>query len=198
MTLAPAGKYTIALKKDNVRYKLCKIFFGLDGSYYVTWPYHPANRAHLLKLTVNYALPEQDLPLSEALDVGVLDDDERRLKLSHHLDGFLQFSGPGVTSGKDTSGVIRGMGVQSWPLTSPTIGPSFGVAIAGVERFDVLARDRKTCVSSIATTSLPFLELTDINWKAITSLPSGDDLFENAQTVRGRSQLHTLAGRFWN
>ena len=129
-------KYTIIYEKDGNRYKLCKIFFGNDGSYYVTSPYHPAEGAVLFKATVNYALSEMELSLEQAVDVAAAEDDEKRIKLSNHPDGFLQFSGQGIVSGKDHEGNIRGMGVMSWPLDHPTRGPAFGLTMSGLEQFE--------------------------------------------------------------
>jgi hypothetical protein len=110
------AKYTVVYEKGGHRYKLCKIFFGSDGSYYVTSPYHPAEGATLLKATVNYALSEMEIPVEQAIDAAAAEDDELRIKLSHHPDGFLQFSGQGIVSGKDADGNIRSIGVMSWPL----------------------------------------------------------------------------------
>lgn len=57
--------------------------------------------------------------------MAVVDDDDRRLKVSHHPDGFLQFSGQGIRSGRDEEGQPKGIGVFSWRLDRPTLGPSF-------------------------------------------------------------------------
>jgi hypothetical protein len=130
------GNYTVKYEKDGTKYKLCRIFFGADGSYYVTSPYHPAEKAALMKVTVNYALSHTVVPFSQAVDIASAEDDEKRIKFSHHPDGFAQFSGHGVVSGKDSEGNIRGVGVMSWPLDRPVIGPAFGISIVGVEQFE--------------------------------------------------------------
>lgn len=136
------AKYTIVYEKDGNLYKLCKVFFGNDGSYYVTSPYHPAHGAVLFKATVNYALSEMEIPLEQAVDVAAAEDDEKRIKLSHHPDGFLQFSGQGIVSGKDAEGNIRGIGVMSWTLDNPARGPAFGLAMYGLEHFEKADRVR--------------------------------------------------------
>lgn len=121
--------YTIAYNKGGVTVDLCKVILGGDGSYYITAPFHPHDKAIASLITVNYARQEENLlDFTRAIEVGVLNDDDRRLKLSHHPDGFLQFSGEGVLSGRDREGGARGLGVQSWPLHEPTLGPSFGLA----------------------------------------------------------------------
>lgn len=126
--MAKTKTYTVAYDPGDGPMDLCKIIFGGDGSYFVTAPYHPHDRAILAKFTVNYAKPDQGFFLSDAVDIGVLEDTGQRLKLSHHPDGFLQFSGHGVVSGRDQAGNIRGIGVKSWPRFRPTLGPSFSVA----------------------------------------------------------------------
>lgn len=128
-------RYTVAIRKTGGFYKICKVWFGSDGSYYVTAPYHPDRAAFLAKYRVNYALGKITVPFEEMVDRGGLDDDDRSLKLSHHPDGFVQFSGAGVLSGKADDGTIRGMGLQSWPLTTPVLGPAFGMTIRGIEKF---------------------------------------------------------------
>jgi hypothetical protein len=65
----------------------------------------------------------------EPLEVALLDDDEHRLKLIHHPDGFVQFSGQGIVSGRDSTGKPNGLGLQSFPLGRPTAGPAMGITI---------------------------------------------------------------------
>jgi hypothetical protein len=128
--MAKSIDYTVAYSDDRGTVDLCKILFGGDGSYYLTAPYHPAERAIAAKLAVNYAEGASSVDLSNAEEVAALDDDERRLKVSHHPDGFLQFSGSGVRSGLDEYGEPKGIGVFSWPLTNPTFGPAFQLAFS--------------------------------------------------------------------
>jgi len=121
-----SASYTVAYRRDGTCVDLCRVVFGSDGSYYVTAPYHPLDRAFAEIYTVNYAQATR-AALSDAVELALLDDDERRLKISHHPDGFLQFSGEGVRSGRDEAGKPRGIGVMSWPLNNPTFGPSFSL-----------------------------------------------------------------------
>lgn len=117
--------YTIAYHNGTATYDLGKVLFGGDGSYYVTAPYHPRDRAIAAKVVVNYAEPEGLMSLAQAKELAVVDDDNRRLKLSHHPDGFLQLSGEGITSGRHGTGAPKGMGTFSWNLLRPTLGPSW-------------------------------------------------------------------------
>src|ERR1044072_398436 len=117
----PTNNYTIAIRQNGQVHKITKILFGRDGSYMVMVPYHSANKGILFKLPVGFSTPldePSDVPYSEVLDAG--DVDEKRVKLSHHRSGFLQFSGEGVLSGFDSSGNPRGIGIQSWPLDNPS------------------------------------------------------------------------------
>jgi hypothetical protein len=117
--------YTISYDSGSARVDLCRILFGGDGSYYVTAPFHPANRALAGIYTVNYAAKVDMISLTEGVELATLDDDERRLKIAHHVDGFLQLSGEGIRSGRDSAGNPKGIGLLSWPLNNPTSGPSF-------------------------------------------------------------------------
>ncbi len=107
---------TVVVEKDERRYKLFKVWFGADGSYYVTVPYHTARSASFEKRTVRYDTPFGAgviSPIEAVVDVAILEDDDGRVKLSHHPDGFCQFSGQGVLSGKDDKGRVKGMGVMA-------------------------------------------------------------------------------------
>lgn len=120
--------YTVAYTAAGKTVDLCKIIIGCDGSYYITAPFHPHNKAIAAIATVNYAKQPKIIRLDEALELAILEDENKRLKLSHHPDGFLQFSGEGVLSGRKQDGSPKGLGTQSWPLRRPTLGPSFGMA----------------------------------------------------------------------
>lgn len=127
------GEWLLGYRHGERVHKLTRVFFARDGSFYVMSPYHPAEKALIAKVTVNYARAGEQLKWGDAVELALLDDDERRLKLSHHPDGFTQFSGQGIVSGKDEQGSIRGIGVQWWPLAVPTRGPAFTIAIRGIE-----------------------------------------------------------------
>jgi hypothetical protein len=126
--------FTIIVKSASGLYKLCKIIFADDG-YYVTSPYHPAQKAVLFTATVNYSRTQQWIAWDDAIEIATLDEDPARLKLSHHHDGFVQFSGSGITSGRHHDGKPKGIGVRSWPLSQPTMGPAFGVTCRGIDSF---------------------------------------------------------------
>src|SRR5947208_3504690 len=111
--------YLVLLESAGQWYKLCRIIFGTDGSYYVTSPYREGSGAVLFKATVNYAKASMSVALEELIDLASVEDEQRAVKLSHHPDGLVQFSGPNVTSGRDEQGNPLGMAVQSWLLDKP-------------------------------------------------------------------------------
>jgi hypothetical protein len=136
----------IAYESEGSSVDLCRIVFGGDGSYYVTAPYHPADRALAGIYTVNYAAAENIISLVEGVEIAVLDDERKRLKIAHHVDGFLQFSGEGIRSGRDRNGKPRGIGLMSWPLQNPTSGPSFQVAFSDAHRCGRESKDKPDIV----------------------------------------------------
>ena len=136
--------------------------FGGDGSYYVTAPVHPAQRALLAVFSVNYAEQRSTLALSDSVDLAAADAEDKEIKLSHHFDGFMQFSGAGLVSGRDDEGNIRGVGVDTWPLTQPTRGPAFALAITDLEHLAVETSD--------SAETLLFTE------DDVTPLPSADQV----------------------
>jgi hypothetical protein len=133
---------TIAIEMGGELIKLMKFWWGTDGSYYFSCPYIPGGRALLMKTTVNYSKQEQESRLEEALELALLEDDDRRLKVSHHPDGFLQFSGEGIRSGRNADGQPKGIGTTSWRVTNPTRGPSFGMSVFGLHAFARLGQAR--------------------------------------------------------
>lgn len=83
-----AGSYRIAIDLGSSAHKLCRIFFGPDGSYNVMSPYHPAKRALCAVATVNYSRSEQWIKWEDAVDLATLDDEGACPKLAHHPSGF--------------------------------------------------------------------------------------------------------------
>jgi hypothetical protein len=127
---------TVVVQKGGSLYKVCKIWFGQDGTYYVTSPYHRARQAMLVKATVNYETgPDHLIPISDLLDVAGLEEGEH-LKLSHHPDGLSHFSGKGVYSAKDEYGHPKGVGVRTRALTHVGDGPAFVVTVNALEKFE--------------------------------------------------------------
>jgi hypothetical protein len=144
--------FTVIYRNAGISYKVCKVMFGRDGSFMVLSPYHPTPSAVLFKQTVNYALDEIEMPFSMMVDTGSLDDDEKRLKLTHHYSGYVQFSGTGIVSGRNPDGSIKGFGVQSWPLENPVVGPAFSVTLHGIKEFQQTEKVKKNaCVFDAET-----------------------------------------------
>lgn len=141
------GNHLIAIRERGHLYKVCRIVFAKDGSYFVNVNYHNLTGARVLRMMVNYEAPEA-LPISDALDIGVSTKAYHQLKFSHHASGFAQFSGTGIVSGRDpTSGAIRGIGVDSFSPLQPQPGPAFGMRLAGVDRFEPIRPvQQPTCI----------------------------------------------------
>ena len=142
--MATAG-FTIVLVVDGVRRKMCKLLLHDDGSYFLTVPYHPSGKVLLARMRVNYPHPEKNR-IEPPVDFALLDDDEHRLKLSHHPDGFVQFSGKGILSGVHSDGTPKGMGLRSWPIAKPPAGPAIGITILGANAFAEAGPARATDV----------------------------------------------------
>ena len=99
------ARYTVVCERqDDGRNKLCRLMLSDDGSYFVTVPYHRSDKVFLTKRRVNHANPMAALRV-EPLEVALLEDDDDRLKLSHHPSGFVQSqatgSGPDATGGNN-------------------------------------------------------------------------------------------------
>lgn len=128
------AKYTVVYDTGSSRHKLLKVILSNDGSYYATCPYHDSDRVELNKRTINYANPSRRSG-DDPIELAVLEDDQHRLKVSHHPDGFVQFSGHGIRSGRNPDGSPKGLGLMSFPLSRPTAGPAFGLSVQNPAAF---------------------------------------------------------------
>lgn len=135
--MGKTNKTTILIKNGSVYHRLSKVFFGSDGSYYATVPFHKSGKAWLIKSTINYETGgTQKISFSECFETGLVE--EEHIKLSHHPDGFVQFSGQGVFSGRNEDGSTRGLGVMSQPLNRIISGPAFAYGIQDVDDLNVV------------------------------------------------------------
>jgi hypothetical protein len=130
------GSNLIVFNAESSIYKICRVAFGRDASLYVMPFYHGLESATLVKIIVNYTKNEVT---EEILEAGHSNSSNGRIKLSHHPDGFVQFSGGGLTSGIDRStGNARGIGVNSYPLDRAARGPNFGMVFGPISNFEKL------------------------------------------------------------
>lgn len=110
-----------------------------DGGFAVTVPYHQERHGFLFKAAVDYSQTTIEVPVEDLVPY-TADD---RVKLSLHIDGFVQFSGEGpgrILSGRHPDGTVKGLGLVKNPLNEPlaTDGPMFGLSIWGIEQFEEL------------------------------------------------------------
>ncbi len=138
-TESPVAKTNVAIRVDDCQRRIFKIIPLSDGGFAVTAPYHNVRTGILLKAERDYAttglthVPFQQTTAFTASD---------RVKLSYHVDGFVQFSGEQnskIVSGRDvTTGEPRGLGLLARPLSDPVkSGPSVGCVVWGLADFDV-------------------------------------------------------------
>lgn len=142
--MAHNGSRIIIDDGDGLR-AICKILPLSDGGYSVLAPYHVAREGWLYKHSVNYQQHEQSIDLSEMQHFVASD----RVKLSHHFDGFVQFSGENpqtITSGRDPlTGRPKGLAIMSAPIPLPfDDGPTFGISTWGMNEFKLVTDPRET------------------------------------------------------
>jgi hypothetical protein len=131
---------------DGLR-ALCKIVPLGDGGYSMLAHYHAAREGWLYKHKVDYREEEMSLKISDMQHFVASD----RVKLSHHWDGFLQFSGVNpqkIKSGRNTlTGEPKGLAIMAAPMWKPiTSGPTFGLTVWGPTDFKQVTDIRKTDV----------------------------------------------------
>src|SRR4051812_32625729 len=110
-----------------------------DGGYSVVTPYHAARRGWLAKHKVDYKRGGAFVASPEEMQI-VPYTAEDRVKLSHHFDGFVQFSSEvqgQILSGRNPlTGEPKGLGLMSAPIRRPiTSGPTFGLVTWGLGDF---------------------------------------------------------------
>jgi hypothetical protein len=132
-------KWTIAIRPTvgQAARKVTKII-GLRGEgFSMLTPYHTTQSGYLCKMPVD--------PKAEGTYQGRWEDMigytvEKRVKLTYHVDGFVQFSSISrgdIISGRDAeTGQPKGLGLFTHPLSSPIFsGPSVGVTLWGLQDF---------------------------------------------------------------
>lgn len=124
---------------DLERTTVAKIVSLTEGGYFISAPYHAARQGWLGKHLIDYRSPAGKRDRSDLIEYVA----EDRVKMTHHKDGFVQFSkidrGPSqVISGRDPeSGEIKGLGVMSAPIGSPiTSGPTFALVTWGLAGYE--------------------------------------------------------------
>lgn len=110
-----------------------------DGGYTFMLPYHSAREGWLAKVNVGTTHLSPGTHTIGA-DQMVHYDASDRVKLSHHNDGFVQFSGENsqkIRSGRDPlTGKARGLGYMSIPIHQGIhTGPTFGATLWGLEQY---------------------------------------------------------------
>jgi len=141
-----AGVRIALTGRDGTPRQITKIIGMADGGFAVTVPYHSERKGFLFRMAVDYSQTIIETGVEEMVPY-TADD---RVKLSLHLDGFVQFSGesPGkILSGRNPDGTVKGLGLVKSPLNEPlnTGGPMFGISVWGVEQFDELP-DKKAAI----------------------------------------------------
>lgn len=129
---------------DNLR-AVCKIQPLSDGGYSVIAPYHAAKEGWLFKHRVDYREREMTFNMAEMQHFVASD----RVKLSHHWDGFVQFSGENpqtIRSGRNPlTGEPKGLAIMSAPIWRPIKdGPTFGLVLWGATNFKQINNTRGT------------------------------------------------------
>jgi hypothetical protein len=118
----------ICFVEDGITYNISAIHLLSDRSFKVDVPYCNYDRGLIVKFPTTYKTEKisKDKYLKAYFS-------SKRPQLSIHASGFVQFSGPGITSGIDSeTKEIKGMGLQSNPLIDPvSSGPTFGITCYG-------------------------------------------------------------------
>ncbi len=117
-----------------------------DPGFAALVPYHSARRGFLLKHSNRYDHPIGLVPMRTAIPFEASD----RVKLSIHLNGFVQFSGHDsskIHAGRDPiTGEPRGIGVVFDHPIEITSGPLFTTVVWGLDQFDIQGDPKGRCL----------------------------------------------------
>lgn len=135
---------TIIFNVDGVLRKIFKITPHSDGGFDVHIPYHKEKSSYLYTIKIPYKIGNFSIDLKKSVIKEFTSDID--IKLSIHKSGFVQFSkGIKIISGIDQdTGKPKGLGIKIGSLDNPIrTGPTFGVTIWGLDRFDTLITKKK-------------------------------------------------------
>jgi hypothetical protein len=68
----PSENWTIQVTTETSCHKICRVWFGSDGSYYVTAPYHQARSASVQISTAYYERRRSQIGKDSHVEVGLL------------------------------------------------------------------------------------------------------------------------------
>ena len=128
--------HRIAIRDRNgIGRQVVRICLQKDG-FSALVPYHPAKRGWIYELPLDYSKRQFIVPMEDGKHYTVSDI----VKLSFHMDGFVQFSTGGaqkIVSGYNpTLNLVKGAGLRAPDPVHVTTGPLFGVQVYGAEDFD--------------------------------------------------------------
>lgn len=167
-----------------------------DGGYCLISPYHSAKEGWLAKYTIDYRTLPARVSMNEMQHFTASD----RVKLSHHYDGFVQFSGENpqkITSGINAlTGRPKGLGIWSAPIHNPiSTGSTFGIMVWGLHDFKLIDNPRHSDLEFRASDMYDHHAFTEGEHDAylvqgwIFGLPARD-------SIRGSGNDLRLAGDF--
>jgi hypothetical protein len=127
------SNYTVIISEEGTTIKVAKIILLSEGGFSLVSPYHSSNKGYLVKFTVDYSKQEQSIFRQELLEEYTASN---QVKLSMHVDGFVQFSsvsGNNIRSGRDSiTRNPRGLGYMTSTLEDPVLtGPMVSLLIWG-------------------------------------------------------------------
>lgn len=127
----------IRASEDEPAHKVTKLMGYKQGGFALLSPYHSARTGVLTKMLMDYRRGTAAIDVQETETFSASD----RVKLSYHMDGFVQFSGERagrVVSGRDpVTREPKGLGIMTNPMGAPVMtGPAFGITVWGLGDFE--------------------------------------------------------------
>jgi hypothetical protein len=133
---ASFAKTTLVVREADAAYRVAKFLPLKDGGFAITTPYHRARSGSLFKHPTTERTGSFETEVSQMTPFVASD----RVKLSYHVDGFVQFSGEDsskIVSGRDEHGRPKGLGLMARPLAAPVeTGPCAGCSVWGLAEFE--------------------------------------------------------------
>ena len=130
--------FRIAIRDSSGQLRLAARLTTCNGGFGVSVPYHPAKNGWLYKSPYHYGRGEGFVPITEFTHYTVND----RVKLSIHMNGFVQFSAGGgqpIISGFNQElQEAKGLGLKTYDPIIVTSGPLFSVVLYGLQDFNSL------------------------------------------------------------
>jgi len=170
---------------------VARLSFQKDG-FGISVPYHSARHGMVMEMPIDYGKTHYVAPISDGNTFTV----EDTVKLSFHLDGFVQFSQGGqkpIVSGYNAElAQIKGVGLKAPDAVNVSTGPLFGIILQDLSQF----RAKKSEIADVFSPSdmwhHPRFSTADDTAYSLEAFMFPNSLLPNVLSIQGKRIFKSL------